>query len=92
LFVIGNGSYKDIAPAALNETLALPDDMTLAVDIDPVNLGSAGLRPVVLGVPPETVAGRMSASLFTDQLHSVSHDGIRRDAEFNPRDAGATVN
>jgi len=33
LFVIGNGSYKDVAPTAL------PEDVTLAVDIDPVNLG-----------------------------------------------------
>ena len=54
-------------------------------------MGSTGVPPVVSGVSPETVAARMSASLFTDQLHSVSHDGIRRDAEFNPRDAGATV-
>ena len=54
-------------------------------------MGSTGVPPVVFGVSPETVAGWTSASLFTDQLHFVSHDGIRRDAEFNPRDAGATV-
>ena len=54
-------------------------------------VGSTGLRPVVSGVAPET--GRKLGLL--DSL-SVSPDAtrpskIRRDAEFHPRDAGATL-
>ena len=44
-------------------------------------IGSTGVSPVLSGVPPE------SLKLPTDKT---DHDGIRRDAEFNRRDACAT--
>ena len=48
-----------------------------------------GLRPVVSGVPPET--GETRAPAFTKRNFVLwALDGIRRDAEFHPRDAGAT--
>jgi putative protease len=52
--------------------------------------GSTGVPPVVSGVAPETVA-RDSIALSTtnDQYRSFPYE-IRRDAEFDPRDAGAT--
>jgi excinuclease ABC subunit A len=62
----------------------------LKPEILAVTLGSTGLRPVVSGVAPETggqVAGLGSVAL----LASTRPDEIRRDAEFDPRDAGATA-
>jgi hypothetical protein len=53
-------------------------------------MGGTGLRPVVSGVTPETIGNRTSVWCMNKHQPSVSHDEIRRDAEFNPRDAGAT--
>ena len=55
------------------------------------NVGGTGVSPVVSGVPPETVAGGKALSVSTNQRQSVSHDEVRRDAELDPRDAGATT-
>ncbi len=53
-------------------------------------LGGTGVPPVVSGVTPETVGqATISPATSTNPLRS-SLDEIRRDAEFNPRDAGAT--
>jgi hypothetical protein len=41
-------------------------------------------------VTPETIGNRTSVWCMNKHQPSVSHDEIRRDAEFNPRDAGAT--
>ena len=42
------------------------------------------------GVPPETVMRGEVASLIGGKHEPMSGIGIRRDAEFDPRDAGAT--
>ena len=63
----------------------------LKPEILAVTLGSTGLRPVVSGVTPETVVGRTMASLSSDHLQPASPGEIRRDAGFDPRDAGATT-
>ncbi|MGA2179481.1 MAG: excinuclease ABC subunit UvrA [Verrucomicrobiota bacterium] len=63
----------------------------LKPEILAVTLGSTGLRPVVSGVTPETVVGRAMAPRSSDDPQPASLDEIRRDAGFNPRDAGATT-
>ena len=57
----------------------------LKPEILAVTLGGTGVPPVVLGVAPETEKGRTSDS------DPMSSEKIRRDAEFHPRDAGATT-
>jgi excinuclease ABC subunit A len=61
----------------------------LKPEILAVTLGSTGVPPVVSGVAPET-AGQTIALNSAALLASKSPDEIRRDAEFDPRDAGAT--
>ena len=53
--------------------------------------GGTGVTPVVSGVAPET--GKQGPTAPSPHYHpqSTSHDEIRRDAEFNPRDAGSTL-
>ena len=54
-------------------------------------MGGTGLRPVVSGVPPETVAGRAQALVSMDNQQRTTSDEIRRDAGFDGRDARATI-
>ena len=54
-------------------------------------LGGTGLRPVVSGVAPETVAGRESALDSAIHQQGKPADEIRRDAGFDARDARATA-
>ena len=61
----------------------------LKPEILAVTLGSTGLRPVVSGVAPET-GGRSGGQNLGDPMAAASPSEIRRDAEFHPRDAGAT--
>jgi primosomal protein N' (replication factor Y) len=53
-------------------------------------MGGTGVAPVVSGVAPETVAGQTMASSTTVNPNRPAHDEIRRDAEFDGRDARAT--
>jgi primosomal protein N' (replication factor Y) len=55
-------------------------------------MGGTGVPPVVSGVAPETVAGQTMASSTTTNPNRPAHDEIRRDAEFDGRDARATHN
>jgi putative protease len=54
-------------------------------------VGGTGVTPVVSGVAPET--GKRGPTAPSPHYHpqSTPHDEIRRDAEFNPRDAGSTL-
>src|ERR1017187_8000744 len=52
--------------------------------------GGTGLRPVVLGVAPETDLLRTFARRLHAHRHPISSCEIRRDAEFDGRDARAT--
>lgn len=52
--------------------------------------GGTGLRPVVSGVAPETVVGGTISGPATTNTNPTTRDAIRRDAGFDPRDAGAT--
>ncbi len=54
-------------------------------------VGGTGVTPVVSGVAPET--GKRGPADLSPHYYpqSTSHDEIRRDAEFNPRDAGSTL-
>jgi len=52
--------------------------------------GGTGVAPVVSGVAPETVAGQTTASSTAANPNRPAHDEIRRDAEFDGRDARAT--
>jgi putative protease len=54
-------------------------------------MGGTGVTPVVSGVAPETGQRSPTAPSSHDHPQSTSHDEIRRDAEFNPRDAGSTL-
>ena len=63
----------------------------LKPEILAVTLGSTGLRPVVSGVTPETVGERTMAPRSSDNPQPASPGEIRRDAGFDPRDAGATT-
>jgi excinuclease ABC subunit A len=63
----------------------------LKPEILAVTLGGTGLRPVVSGVTPETVVGRTMAPHSSDNPQPASPGEIRRDAGFDPRDAGATT-
>ncbi len=54
------------------------------------SLGSTGVPPVVSGVAPETVQRQATTLSSIVNPQRSSFDEIRRDAEFNPRDAGAT--
>jgi excinuclease ABC subunit A len=63
----------------------------LKPEILAVTLGSPGLRPVVSGVTPETVGGGTIVSHSSDRPRHESPEEIRRDAGFDPRDAGATT-
>jgi uncharacterized protein YabN with tetrapyrrole methylase and pyrophosphatase domain len=53
-------------------------------------VGGTGLRPVVSGVAPETGAGRTTALLLVARLQDAARNEIRRDAEFDGRNARAT--
>jgi putative protease len=55
-----------------------------------LNDGSTGLRPVVSGVAPETLEGRTPNPLSSFSPLCQPSDKIRRDAEFDARDARAT--
>jgi primosomal protein N' len=55
-----------------------------------MNAGGTGVPPVVSGVAPETVAGQTTVSATTVNPNRPVHDEIRRDAEFDGRDARAT--
>ena len=55
-----------------------------------MNVGGTGVPPVVSGVAPETVGGQTTASSTTTNPNRTPHDEIRRDAEFDGRDARAT--
>jgi U32 family peptidase len=72
------------AVAELERQRALPKRWKLAA-------GGTGVTPVVSGVAPETVGRRAIAGDANAQEQSQCSNGIRRDAEFNPRDAGATL-
>jgi putative protease len=67
----------------LEQQRAQPKRWTLA--------GGTGVPPVVSGVAPETVGKRAIARCMEHQKQSEASAGIRRDAEFNPREAGATL-
>ncbi len=54
-------------------------------------MGGTGLRPVVSGVPPETVVGCAPTFVSTDKQQRAASDEIRRDAGFDGRDARATI-
>jgi putative protease len=54
-------------------------------------VGGTGVTPVVSGVAPETGQQGPTAPSPSRHPQSTSHDEIRRDAEFNPRDAGSTL-
>jgi putative protease len=54
-------------------------------------MGGTGVTPVVSGGAPETGQRSPTAPSSHDHPQSTSHDEIRRDAEFNPRDAGSTL-
>jgi U32 family peptidase len=54
-------------------------------------VGGTGVTPVVSGVAPETGQRSPTAPSPCYYPQSTSHDEIRRDAEFNPRDAGSTL-
>ena len=54
-------------------------------------MGGTGLRPVVSGVPPETVGGCALAFVSMDNQQQKTSDEIRRDAGFDGRDARATI-
>ncbi len=54
-------------------------------------VGGTGVTPVVSGVAPETGQRGPTAPSPSRHPQSTSHDEIRRDAEFNPRDAGSTL-
>jgi putative protease len=54
-------------------------------------VGGTGVTPVVSGVAPETGKRGPGAPSPHYHLQFTSHDEIRRDAEFNPRDAGSTL-
>ena len=56
----------------------------------PSLMGSTGLRPVVSGVPPETVGKCGQTLIRTDNQQRTVSDKIRRDAGFDRRDARAT--
>ena len=53
--------------------------------------GSTGVPPVVSGVAPETCMRGTTISQAANHSNPLSPSEIRRDAEFNPRDAGATL-
>jgi primosomal protein N' (replication factor Y) len=53
-------------------------------------MGGTGLRPVVAGVPPETVETLEPASVDIAPQQTLAATSFRRDAENKPRDAGAT--
>ncbi len=53
-------------------------------------MGGTGLRPVVSGVPPETVVRRELALVPAINQQWMAPDEIRRDAGFDGRDARAT--
>ena len=55
------------------------------------NEGSTGLRPVVSGVTPETGGRHDLLEGSPVSADAVLPEQIRRDAEFHPRDAGATL-
>jgi putative protease len=57
--------------------------------LNPVS--GTGVTPVVSGVAPETGQRSPTAPSSHDHPQSTSHNEIRRDAEFNPRDAGSTL-
>jgi excinuclease ABC subunit A len=64
----------------------------LKPEILAVTLGGTGVPPVVSGVTPETVGGRAMTPRSSDDPQIASTDEIRRDAGFDPRDAGAIPN
>lgn len=53
-------------------------------------VGGTDLRPVVSGVPPETVVGRASALTSADSEPCKLLDESRRHAGFDARDARVT--
>ena len=53
-------------------------------------MGGTGVPPVVSGVAPETGTGQTIASSTTANSNRPAYDEIRRDAEFDGRDARAT--
>ena len=63
----------------------------LKPEILAVTLGSTGVPPVVSGVAPETATNRTAGFGSTVLTAAMSPKEIRRDAEFHPRDAGATT-
>jgi putative protease len=78
-----NRLRREVA-AELERQRAQPKQWTLCS-------GGTGVTPVVSGVAPET--GKQGPTAPSPHHHpqSTSHDEIRRDAEFNPRDAGSTL-
>jgi putative protease len=56
-----------------------------------LNSGGTGVTPVGSGVAPETGEQGPVAPSPHCHLQSTSHNEIRRDAEFNPRDARSTL-
>src|ERR1017187_5800317 len=52
--------------------------------------GGTGLRPVVSGVAPETGMGHSTGLQLSGHVYPTSSDDIRRDAEFDGRDARST--
>jgi putative protease len=72
------------AAAELEKLRAQPKRWTLAP-------GGTGVAPVVSGVAPETAERAAAVSSTRNRSPSTSPNEIRRDAEFNPRDAGSTL-
>ena len=69
----------------LEKLRALPKRWQLMVG------GSTGLRPVVSGIAPETGGRHDLPGSSLAPTDATRRSEIRRDAEFHPRDAGATL-
>jgi len=63
----------------------------LKPEILAVTLGGTGVPPVVSGVASETATNRTTGASSTAPAAAMPPKEIRRDAEFHPRDAGATT-
>ena len=77
-----NRLRRDVV-AELEKLRAQPKRWTLNL------LGGTGVPPVVSGVAPETVARGSIALPTANDLHRSFPNKIRRDAGFDPQDAGA---
>ncbi len=87
--------FWDGRAATLREQVLMPIQNpiemheTLERVVTKLTMGGTGVSPVVSGVPPETVGRAGRFPLTNVERQSNSHDEIRRDAEFDGRDARA---